>query len=69
MLLLNATFEPLGIVCKLTTWYLIARGPTGIRTFKVSRMQDCIVLAVGFERPKNFNLAAYWKRSTESLEP
>jgi predicted DNA-binding transcriptional regulator YafY len=61
------TVDPLGIVCKQTVWYLIAQTSAGMRTYRVSRMQDAVVLAVQFDRPAKFDLAAYWKRSTAKL--
>jgi predicted DNA-binding transcriptional regulator YafY len=62
------TVEPLGIVCKQTAWYLVARTPAGMRTFRVSRMHDALVLALGFKRPARFDLAAHWQRSTASFK-
>ncbi|HUB30022.1 MAG TPA: YafY family protein [Terracidiphilus sp.] len=61
------TVDPLGLVAKGLSWYLVARGSSGMRTFRVSRMQSVTVLALGFERPKNFDLVAYWKTSTEEF--
>ncbi|HUA92781.1 MAG TPA: WYL domain-containing protein [Terracidiphilus sp.] len=62
------TVDPMGIVCKQTTWYLVARTPEGMRTFRVSRMRDAIVLALSFKRPAQFDLAAHWKRSTATFK-
>jgi predicted DNA-binding transcriptional regulator YafY len=62
------TVDPLGLVAKGMSWYLVARGATGFRTYRVSRMEGATVLAVGFERPKDFDLATYWSRSTAELE-
>ena len=62
------TVDPLGLVAKGLSWYLVARAPHGMRTYKVSRMEAVTVLAVGFERPAGFRLAEYWKRSTAELE-
>jgi predicted DNA-binding transcriptional regulator YafY len=61
------TVEPLGVVAKGLTWYLVARGVTGIRTYRVSRMAAVTMLAGRFERPAGFDLAAYWKESTAKL--
>jgi predicted DNA-binding transcriptional regulator YafY len=61
------TVDPLGIVCKQTVWYLIAQTPSGLRTYRVSRMQDVVALALPFDRPANFDLAAHWKQSTAAL--
>jgi predicted DNA-binding transcriptional regulator YafY len=62
------TVDPLGIVCKQTAWYLIARAPAGMRTYRVSRMRNAVVLALGFKRPARFNLSAHWKRSTAAFK-
>ena len=61
------TVDPLGLVAKGLSWYLVARAPHGMRTYKVSRMEAVTVLALGFERPAGFRLAEYWKRSTAEL--
>lgn len=61
------TVDPLGLVAKGLSWYLVARGPTGLRTFRVSRMQAVTVLAIGFERPRNFDLASHWRHSTDDF--
>jgi len=61
------TVDPLGIVCKQTIWYLVARTPAGMRTYRVSRMREAVVLALPFERPKGFDLAVYWTKSTAQL--
>jgi predicted DNA-binding transcriptional regulator YafY len=63
----SRTVDPLGIVCKQTVWYLIAQTSAGIRTYRVSRMRDAIVLALQFERPAKFDLARYWKQTTTKL--
>ena len=62
------TVDPLGLVAKGTSWYLVAHGASGLRTFRVSRMTSVTVLAGGFERPAKFDLAAYWTRTTAELE-
>lgn len=59
--------DPLGLVAKGGTWYLVARTPDGLRTYRVSRIQDANLLDEAFERPADFDLAAYWKASTEEL--
>ena len=62
------TVDPLGIVAKGTTWYLVARAPNGMRTYRVSRMRAATLLATTFERPANFKLAVHWAMSTKQLE-
>jgi predicted DNA-binding transcriptional regulator YafY len=61
------TVDPLGIICKQTAWYLIARAPAGLRTYRVSRMRNVVVLAMPFVRPVKFDLAEYWKSSVAAL--
>ena len=62
------TVDPMGLVAKGQSWYLVARGATGMRTFRVSRMAGATVLASSFERPAKFDLAVHWARSTAELE-
>jgi len=62
------TVDPLGLVAKGTSWYLVARGASGLRTFRVSRMTGAAVLGSSFVRPARFGLAEYWTRTTAELE-
>jgi predicted DNA-binding transcriptional regulator YafY len=59
--------DPLGLVAKGGTWYLVARTARGVRTFRVSRIENARVLDEGFERPTGFDLADHWTASTEQL--
>src|SRR5262249_7208216 len=34
------TIDPLGLVAKGSTWYLVANTPRGFRTYRVSRIED-----------------------------
>lgn len=61
------TVDPFGVVCKQSVWYLVARAPAGMRSYRVSRMSKAIALAITFKRPAKFDLAAYWRRSTAEL--
>ena len=56
--------DPLGLVAKGATWYLVALTPLGYRTFRVSRIQSATVLESPCERPPDFDLATHWKTST-----
>jgi predicted DNA-binding transcriptional regulator YafY len=58
------TVDPLGLVAKGLSWYLVAHSANGMRTYRVSRMEKVTVLATGFKRPARFDLANYWKKST-----
>ena len=64
----SRTADPLGLVSKGLSWYLVARTHKGMRTFKVSRMQRVTMLAVEFERPARFDLAAHWRAATAELD-
>jgi predicted DNA-binding transcriptional regulator YafY len=54
--------DPLGVVLKAATWYLVARHDGGMRTYRVSRIADLEMLD-RFERPDEFDLAGYWDHS------
>jgi predicted DNA-binding transcriptional regulator YafY len=60
--------DPLGLVVKGMTWYLVARTPRGMRTYRVSRMRSVTPLATTFHRPARFDLAKHWKKSVTELE-
>ena len=62
------TVDPFGVVCKQTVWYLVARAPAGMRSYRISRMAKVVALALPFKRPANFNLAHYWKSSTTEFD-
>ncbi|TDB99562.1 helix-turn-helix transcriptional regulator, partial [Actinomadura bangladeshensis] len=65
------TLEPLGVVLKAGTWYLIARPAdrTGDpRTYRISRVLALTVLPDRFDRPDGFDLAAHWTAYTERFE-
>ena len=62
------TVDPLGLVAKGLSWYLVAHSANGMRTYRVSRMEKVTVLASGFERPSRFDLAEHWKKSTAEFQ-
>jgi len=53
--------EPLGLVTKARTWYLIAREAGAMRVFRVARIQQATPLDDQFGRPEGFDLAAFWE--------
>lgn len=59
------TIDPLGLVAKSGTWYLVAGTPSGLRTFRVSRIEDAKLLDQRSERPADFDLAKYWRSSSQ----
>ncbi|WP_328302216.1 helix-turn-helix transcriptional regulator [Actinomycetospora sp. NBC_00405] len=64
--------EPLGVVLKAGTWYLVAL-PHGSdpgatpRTYRVARILALETLDVRFDRPEDFDLWKYWHRRTQEL--
>lgn len=59
--------DPLGLVLKAGTWYLVARHRTSPRTYRVSRIVGIEVLEDRFDRPENFDLAAHWSESSDAF--
>ena len=66
--LVERTVDPLGLVLKSSRWYLFARSPDGFRSYRVSRIEEARMLDEPAQRPANFDLAAYWKSSTEQFQ-
>lgn len=60
--------DPLGLVAKGSTWYLVAQTAEGLRTFRVSRIALATILDVPAERPPDFDLAAYWTASANRFQ-
>jgi predicted DNA-binding transcriptional regulator YafY len=64
--------EPLGLVLKAGTWYLVAstepsdgRGP---RTYRVSRVHAAAIRDDTFDRPSGFDLEAFWAEYQRGYE-
>jgi predicted DNA-binding transcriptional regulator YafY len=62
------TIDPLGLVAKGSSWYLVARTADGFRTYRVSRIEQATLLELPCERPADFDLAAYWTESTARFD-
>jgi predicted DNA-binding transcriptional regulator YafY len=60
--------DPLGVVLKAGSWYLVARAGQDLRTYKVGAIQSFAELEETFERPAGFDLPAYWAASLERFE-
>ena len=55
------TVEPLGMVAKTRTWYLIAARSDGERrTYRLSRVTSASLTGESFTRPHDFDLGDYW---------
>ena len=60
--------EPLGLVLKAGTWYVVAAVDGQIRTYRVSRVVAAEPTEDRFERPDGFDLARYWAEAAEAYE-
>ncbi|MBD0670175.1 helix-turn-helix transcriptional regulator [Streptomyces sp. CBMA156] len=52
--------DPYGLVLKAGRWYLVAAGPSGMRTYRVDQIIGLRDLAEEFEPAAGFDLGAYW---------
>ena len=61
--------EPLGLVLKAGVWYLVAQvAGSSPRTYRVSSIETLALTDDGFERPADFDLAAYWSAWARDFE-
>jgi hypothetical protein len=56
--------DPLGLLAKGGTWYLVARRPT-VSASTGCRDRERATADESFQRPADFDLAAHWQRTTE----
>ncbi|MFD6102149.1 helix-turn-helix transcriptional regulator [Nocardia salmonicida] len=61
------TLDPLGLVMKAGTWYLIAREHSDIRSYRAGRIATAEPTGESFTRPADFELAAHWQDSAEQF--
>jgi predicted DNA-binding transcriptional regulator YafY len=59
---------PLGLVLKGGAWYLVAQSGKALRTYRASNIVEAEVLDETFARPKVFDLAAHWTKSSRDYE-
>jgi predicted DNA-binding transcriptional regulator YafY len=60
--------EPLGLVLKAGTWYTVAMVDGQPRTYRISRVTAATLSDDHFERPRGFDLAAFWAESSAAYE-
>lgn len=53
---------PLGLVVKGGIWYLVALGGSEVRVYRVSRLRRVAAAKESLQRPRDFDLAAFWAR-------
>ncbi|GAC1362740.1 MAG: WYL domain-containing protein [Actinomycetota bacterium] len=67
--LTDRVVEPYGLIAKNGVWYLLAAGETGLRTYRVSRVESAVVTEDRFARPEGFDLERAWANHTRALRP
>lgn len=60
--------EPLGLVAKAGTWYLLAGAGHQIRVYRVSRIEEVTETGETFTRPPGFDLAEAWAAAQADFE-
>jgi predicted DNA-binding transcriptional regulator YafY len=60
--------QPVGLVLKAGTWYVVAETGDQLRTYRVSRFRRATLTDERFERPEGFDLAAFWAEATATYE-
>lgn len=60
--------DPLGLVLKTDSWYLIAAHRGSPRTYRVSRIRSVQVHQEEARRPEGFSLPVHWERSRSAFE-
>lgn len=62
------TVHPLGLVMKAGTWYFAGAREGKVRTWRVASVLDAVLLDAPVQRPRDFDLAAYWRESVRRFE-
>ncbi len=60
--------EPLGLVLKAGSWYVVARSGKTPRIFRVSKVLALTTTEATFERPADLDLAAFWTTELQRFE-
>ncbi|MDR0360030.1 MAG: YafY family transcriptional regulator [bacterium] len=60
--------EPLGLVAKAGTWYLLAETAGQTRVYRVSRLEEVTETGETFARPAGFDLAQAWAAAQADFE-
>jgi predicted DNA-binding transcriptional regulator YafY len=59
---------PYGLVAKASVWYLVYAQTGYTRAWRVSHILSAEILSKSFERPADFDLAAFWLQWCEEFE-
>lgn len=60
--------DPLGLVFKAGTWYLVAAMDAKPRMYRISNIKTLAVLETPSRRPPRFDLAKYWAQASKEFE-
>jgi predicted DNA-binding transcriptional regulator YafY len=60
--------DPLGLVLKAGAWYLVGRSGDELRLYRVSRAVAVGPAGERFERPRDFDLADFWRERSRAFE-
>jgi predicted DNA-binding transcriptional regulator YafY len=60
--------DPYGLVAKASTWYLVCARNGHVHALRVSHILDAHVADDSFERPPEFDLAAFWRSWCADVE-
>lgn len=60
--------DPLGLVLKAGTWYLVAASEGAPRMYRVSNIKNLATLESPTRRPARFDLARYWTDAAKEFE-
>lgn len=64
----RALLDPLGLVLKGGLWYLVAARRGKPRTFRIAALTEVVVLDAATQRPRGFELAAWWAQACRDFE-
>ncbi|MGC0365673.1 putative DNA-binding transcriptional regulator YafY [Rhodococcus sp. 27YEA15] len=62
------TVDPLGLVIKAGTWYLVASVGGAVLSFRVGRIEHAVVEDDSFARAADFDLASWWAASRAAFD-
>jgi predicted DNA-binding transcriptional regulator YafY len=62
------TVDPLGIVAKGPSWYLVAHTDAGLRTFRIDRVSSVDPTDYPVRRPEDFDLATSWREIADEVD-
>jgi predicted DNA-binding transcriptional regulator YafY len=60
--------DPLGLVLKGGTWYLVGRRQKQVSIYKLESIHDVRILSKRYVQPRNFDLASVWRKEVSRFE-